>query len=408
MFRLFLTLVALGLAARAEQYTIPMRKDPSPLFGSRPKAVLTPEQRHQLLSGGGGTVGGGDQTHITIDDFANAQFYGEITVGTPPQKIKVIFDTGSSNLWVPAKKPLFSRHNLYVNSKSSTYSKNGTLFQILYGSGPVSGYFSRDTVRLGKLAVVDYNFAEVTDQSGLGLAYYLGKFDGILGLGFDSIVVGGGPSVFSALVESGVLDKPEFAFYLAEEGGELMLGGSNPAHSSGEVTVVPVTAQTYWQVQLQGLSAAGIPILPFAGKAIIDSGTSLLAGPVTEVRKLALLLGGIPFVNGEYLISCDKLQSGRKLSFKLGGKWFALDPQDYIIAQVQGDVKICLLGIMGIDIPTPSGPLWILGDVFMRKYYTVFDYGKKNVRISLAKKASTTVASEKVVVMDRQQGASLF
>lgn len=349
------------------------------MFGSPPYQTAFSSEQLRLLGDG--------NANINIDNYANAQFYGEISVGTPPQKIKVIFDTGSSNLWVPAKKPIFSKHNLYKHDKSSTYVKNGTIFQIMYGSGPVSGYFSRDTVHLANLQLQNYNFAEVTDQTGLGLAYYLGKFDGILGLAFDSIMVGGGPSVFSALVAAKMLDKPEFAFYLAEEDGELILGGSNPDHVDGEVTTVPLISQTYWQVALDGITAWNVPIHPFASKAIVDSGTSLLAGPVKDVRKIALLLGAIPFLNGQYLIDCAKLQTGKKLSFKMAGRSFTLDPVDYIIAQEQNGVSVCLLGMMGIDIPAPAGPLWILGDVFMRKYYTVFDYGAKTLRISKAKKA---------------------
>ena len=182
---------------------------------------------------------------VIIDDYMNAQYFGEIEVGTPGQKEMVVFDTGSSNLWVPNHKPFLSSHNIYDHSKSSTYKKNGTTFAIQYGSGPVSGVFSADDVAIGDLKLKDYTFAEVDKTSGLGIGYILGKFDGILGLGWDSISVGHVKTPMKALVESGKLPKPIFAFYLGNnQPGELLFGGVDPKHYSGDFSFVPLSSAT--------------------------------------------------------------------------------------------------------------------------------------------------------------------
>merc|ERR1719183_2211002 len=105
----------------------------------------------------------GPAHNVVINDYQNAQFYGEVTIGG--QTFNVIFDTGSSNLWVPSKKCSFLKcwlHNKYDSSKSQTYAADGREFKVQYGSGPAEGVLDRVTVVVGGVSVPSQTFAEIT------------------------------------------------------------------------------------------------------------------------------------------------------------------------------------------------------------------------------------------------------
>lgn len=319
---------------------------------------------------------------VVINDYANSQYYGEIQLGTPGQSFEVIFDTGSSDLWVASSNcdDSCGRHAEYDSSASSTYIANGTVFNIEYGSGPVSGYQSFDVLNMGGMTVESQEFAEVTDAAGLGAAYKLGHFDGILGLAFPILSVNKAVPAFYNLINQGDLDAEEFSFYLgnsALDKGELMFGGVDPEYYTGDFSYVPLLAETYWEIIMGDLSVSGSSFASNA-KAIVDSGTSIMTGPSAIVSEIAKAVGAKPFISGEYLMDCD--YSAPNLVFTLNNVVYTLTPEDYLIP----DGDICLFGMMALDIPEPTGPLWILGDVFMRKYYTVFDAANSRVGFALA------------------------
>jgi hypothetical protein len=317
---------------------------------------------------------------VVIDQFEDAQFYGDITLGTPPQTFKVIFDTGSSNLWVAAYNCSLScgLHARYDPTKSNTYTPDGRVFNIDYASGPVSGWVEKDVVNVGGLTY-NQTFAMVDDASGLGAAFLIGQFDGILGLAFKSISVDSIPPFFQELVQSGVLDDNVFAFYLDSDGqsGELELGGVDPAHFSGSLQKDPLSSDTYWEVVLDNIQLNGYGNVTNVTKAVFDTGTSLLAGPVSEVAAIAKLVGATLFLNGEYTVDCTKIPTMPDLSITVGGQTYVLTAKDYVLNVENLGIE-CLLGLVGIDIPAPAGPLWILGDVFQRKYYTAYYWPTKS------------------------------
>jgi saccharopepsin len=192
-------------------------------------------------------------------------------------------DTGSANLWVPSSECTSIAcylHQKYDHESSSTYKKNGSAFDIQYGSGAVSGYVSQDTVILGDMIVKNQLFAEITSEPGLAFAF--GKFDGILGLAYDSISVNKIPSFVTNAIDAGIISDPVFSFYLTDAEGEseAIFGGIDESKFKGKLTKLPVRRKAYWEVTLDSLTFGGETADMDVG-AILDTGTSLIALPST-------------------------------------------------------------------------------------------------------------------------------
>lgn len=321
---------------------------------------------------------------VPVENFLNAQYFSTIGLGTPPQEFKVIMDTGSSNLWVPGSECgsiACYLHQKYDSSGSSTYKKNGSEFGIRYGSGEVSGYISQDTLTIGDLKVKNQLFGETTNEPGLAFAF--GRFDGILGLGYDTISVNHIPPPFYNMIDQGLLDEPVFSFYLGDTSKSTesvaTFGGVDKSFYEGKMVKLPLRRKAYWEVNLDAITFGKETADMEGTGAILDTGTSLIAMPTDYAELLNAQIGAKKGFNGQYTVECNKRDSLPDMTFTLSGYNFTISAFDYIL-EVQGS---CISSFQGIDLGGNIGPLFILGDAFLRRWYSVYDLG--NDAVGLAK-----------------------
>lgn len=331
----------------------------------------------------------GAASKLILGNQHNLAYYAEVQVGTPGQSLLLILDTGSSNLWVPEKRRNLlqqsGQHNFYDPRKSSTYVPMDKRFHIEYGSGEVSGFYCRDNVALGGLVLPNFTFARADDTSGIP-TFETSAFDGILGLGFRENSVDNVSTVMEELVATGQLNEPVFAFHLGDGGlGEFVIGGLDPAlyvrdfHFAEVSTTFPEPGA--WAVDITGVKVGEAFAVMSARHALVDSGTSFVQGPTREVRAMAALLGASTQISGGkelYVVPCN--EDMPSVAFAVGGRDLVLAPRD-LIADRDGDS--CLLGLESTALP-----FWILGDVFLRKFFVKFDWGRKRVGFALAAAAA--------------------
>merc|ERR1711879_598523 len=179
-----------------------------------------------------------------------------------------------------------------------------------------------------------------------------------------------------------------------------MGGGVDPDHYTGDFTYVPVVETApgkfgYWAIAMDDVKLGG-ESMTSVRKAIVDSGTSLMAVPPADLAKIAAKVGAkrlapIPPLNKEYTIDCSA--ASPDIDIVIGGKSYTLTKEDYVLS-MGGQ---CLFGVTGIDVQVPVGPLCILGDVFARAHYVKFDVDNKRLGFAQIKKQRLTAGSTIVI-----------
>lgn len=313
-----------------------------------------------------------------IINSGDVSYYGPITIGTPPQSFNVLFDTGSSNLWVPSVQCSKNNsdcqtHKKYNSSASSTYIPQGQPFQIFYGTGSLTGFTAIDTVNISGIIIPKQAFAEATAPSPF---FATSPFDGICGLGFQEISTDNVVPPFYNMVYQQLIPRSVFSVWLNGNesdpvGGEIVFGGADPSRYSGDFHFVPISQAGYWQFNLDGGHVGGFEICSGGCVGIADTGTTLIVGPENDIITILNVIGADNYGN----VDCNMVDKLPHVTFILNKKQFTLTGEQYMTYYTQNNVTYCSPGF-------EMGGSWILGDVFLRNVYTQFDFG--GMRIGFA------------------------
>jgi len=331
---------------------------------------------------------------IPLTNFANAQYYGVIQVGG--QSFKVLFDTGSPYLWIPALRCAnCGDKSRFSGTTSPTYSTNGTAISFQHRFGKVAGVFSTDTVMIGSLVVANQTFVELTDASQLSAAFLAEfEFDGVLGLSAlhsYKPLTAGFPYVKPIYADLATQDNkyPDFSFYFSANpgaGSVLSWNGFDSGHFDANVdyfTYFVATAQRLplawdtpsWQLPLVNVTLGGAAV-GATNVSVLDTSHPLIAAPAADVAQIAAQIGAKALGN-YYALDCASVSSLPPLTFTLGDvaqvhQTLTLNGADYTTNN--GDV--CLLSLRAYD--SPNGARWTLGMAFLRRFYAIFDFYERH------------------------------
>eukprot|EP00744_Colponema_vietnamica_P001982 GILI01003194.1.p1 GENE.GILI01003194.1~~GILI01003194.1.p1 ORF type:complete len:505 (+),score=167.22 GILI01003194.1:126-1640(+) len=395
LFCLSLLLVATVARAEDSLHSITLRR----MERNDKHHVVNHLQNEQQLKYSFLQRSGGEVIEQKLKQRHMTEYFGEITIGSPPQSFLVVFDTGSANLMVPSslcRSDACQSHSVFDAKASSSvkqiYDPNNpeintddsrNVVHIQFGTGTTTGIFASDKLCFSTFCLEDQHFIQIMEESSNPFSYV--PFDGILGLSYSTISVAESTNVFEHMMKDKVLKKNIFTVFLGnnvEEQSEIIFGGIKESLLAGPVLWLPVSVKAYWQVHMQDVKVAGQAqrFCPSSGcQVAVDTGTSLMAGPSKHIKLILDLI--------DIRSDCSNVDELEPISFMIGSQEFVLQPEDYVIQSVShrnkfaddneedhaDDILQCAAAFMPLDVDCEHGPLWVFGDPFLRKYVTIYD-----------------------------------
>lgn len=318
-------------------------------------------------------------------DGADFSYFSVVEVGSQKTQLWLAVDTGSPSTWVfdaDCTDDVCKNHHTFDSKASSSFVSKNSEISIGYGSGTIKGGLGQDTVSIAGLDVT-LSFGQATSASQTFNSY---PIDGILGLGRSGTAGWNIPSFMDAVGQTKALPANIVGFSLsrAAEGGadgEVNFGGVDTTKFDGTITYSK-TITDIWTITLDDAYVED-KALGFKSKsATIDTGTTYILLPPDDAKTLFAAIPGSSFSGGNWVVPCD---SSAKLEFSFSGIKYSIEPEDYIGSQHQGSGCVSTI----ISQESAGADTWLVGDVFLKNVYSVFDFD--NAQIGFGTRNSTSV-----------------
>ncbi|KEG03541.1 pepsinogen, putative [Plasmodium vinckei vinckei] len=321
---------------------------------------------------------------VPLQHLRDSQFVGKLLVGTPPQEIHPIFDTGSTNLWVvttECKEESCKKVHQYNPNKSKTFRRSFVKqnLHIVFGSGSITGTLGKDNFILGNHTIRNQIFGLVKSESSDNLnntdnVFEYINFEGIVGLGFPGMLTAGSIPFFDNLLKQYKNMTPQFSFYISpnDETSAFIVGGINKSYYEGDIYMLPVVKEYYWEVKLDAIYVGDEKICcEEESYAIFDSGTSYNTMPSIQIDNFFKKVISKPCNEENYN---DVLKDYPTIKYVFGKLVIELLPNEYMIV----NEDLCVPAYMQIDVPSEKNNAYLLGTIaFMRHYFTIFVRGQE-------------------------------
>lgn len=330
------------------------------------------------------------------EDGHDYSYFSTIQFGSSKKPIYMLLDSGAANTWLmgsdcpsgPCKT-----HNTFGKADSKTLQVSDKTWDVTYGTGHVAGDVATDMIAFAGFTLDNFGFGIASNVSNELNSYVM---DGILGLGRAKSNEMGTQTVMEMLEDKKLLKSNVLGVHLQRNAdkvhdGVVTFGDVDNQYFQGDLSFTKTTSDDgLWEIPADSAGFAGKKAsLPTGTTAIVDTGTSYILMPPSDAAALHALIPGSKQSGETYSVPCD---TRSPVQFTFSGVTYDVSPEDYVTAPDSNGN--CQSNVVGHQ---PFGPhTWLLGDVFLKNVYTVFDFDQNRVGFGVKKEGLTTSASSSV------------